>query len=76
MVTIVDPHIKRDAGYYVNDEATSQSLYVKNHDNNDYEGWCWPGSSSWLDFSDPAIRNYWADKFAYSSYKVTFMQYI
>lgn len=69
MVTIIDPHIKRDDNYYVHSEAKSQSLYVKDSNNNDYEGWCWPGSSSWLDFTNPQVRDYWASLFAYDKYK-------
>jgi len=38
MVTIVDPHIKRDGGYYVHKEAEEKSLYVKSHSGSDYEG--------------------------------------
>jgi alpha-glucosidase (family GH31 glycosyl hydrolase) len=29
-----------------------------------YEGDCWPGLSSWLDFADPAARDYWSACFA------------
>lgn len=44
MVTIVDPHIKRDGNYYIHKEAESRGLYVKKSDgNSDYEGHCWPG---------------------------------
>jgi alpha 1,3-glucosidase len=70
MVTIVDPHIKRQAGYHVHTEAQNRGLYVKNSDSKggDYEGWCWPGSVSYLDFTRPEVRDYWADLFALSSY--------
>lgn len=43
MVTIIDPHIKRDQGYFVHDMATAQGHYVKDRHNQDYDGWCWPG---------------------------------
>eukprot|EP00052_Salpingoeca_macrocollata_P012108 m.93763 g.93763 ORF g.93763 m.93763 type:complete len:899 (-) comp18337_c0_seq5:40-2736(-) len=68
MVLIVDPHIKRVGGYTVHDEATRNGYYIKNKDNNEYEGWCWPGSSSWLDFLNPVIRQWWADLFALDKY--------
>ena len=32
MVTIVDPHIKRDPNYAVHKEATSRGLYIKDKD--------------------------------------------
>ncbi|KAF2069359.1 hypothetical protein CYY_009321 [Polysphondylium violaceum] len=69
MVTIVDPHIKRDNNYYIHSEATSKGYYVKNKDNNDYEGWCWPGSSSYLDFTSKEVRSWWSSNFAYDRYK-------
>jgi mannosyl-oligosaccharide alpha-1,3-glucosidase len=45
MVTIVDPHIKRDNDFFVNKQATDLGLYIKNKDGHDFDGWCWPGSS-------------------------------
>lgn len=63
MVTIVDPHIKRDSGYAVHSEAERLDYYVKKKDGGDFEGWCWPGSSSYLDFTDPEVRGWWADRF-------------
>ena len=46
MVTIVDPHIKRDNNYPVHSEATKLGYYVKAAPpaSGDFEGWCWPGS--------------------------------
>lgn len=69
LVTIVDPHIKREGGYYVHEEAQAQGLYVKSRSGGDFEGWCWPGSSAWPDFTDARVRRWWAEKFAYTAYK-------
>lgn len=69
MVNIVDPHIKRDNNYYVHSEATTMGLYVKTKEGKDYEGWCWPGSSSYLDFTSPQVRQYWASKFGLKQYQ-------
>ena len=71
MVNIVDPHIKRTGGYHVHEQAESQGHYVKNKDGKDYEGWCWPGSSSWLDFMSPTVRDWWAGLFNTDVYKGT-----
>lgn len=68
MVTIVDPHIKRDESYFLHKEATSKGYYVKDANGNDYDGWCWPGSSSYLDMLSPEIRSWWAEKFSYANY--------
>jgi len=69
MVTIIDPHIKRDAGYPLHTEAQSKALYVRNKDGGEFEGWCWPGSSSYLDFTSPATRSFWADQFSVAKYE-------
>lgn len=34
MVTIVDPHIKRDSNYAIHKEATSKGYYIKDKDGN------------------------------------------
>jgi mannosyl-oligosaccharide alpha-1,3-glucosidase len=69
MVTIIDPHIKRDDNYYIHKQATAKGLYVKKQDGkDDYDGWCWPGSSSYLDFTDATVRQWWADQFKYKNY--------
>ncbi|OQR69905.1 neutral alpha-glucosidase AB-like [Tropilaelaps mercedesae] len=69
MVTIIDPHIKRDANYHVHSEASAKGYYIKDKTGSDFEGWCWPGSSSYLDFFNPEVRDYWASKFALDQYK-------
>jgi len=70
MVTIIDPHIKRDDNYLIHKEATSKGLYIKdNSGNKDFDGWCWPGSSSYLDFTSDKVRSWWADQFSYDRYK-------
>ncbi|KAL3637867.1 putative glucan 1,3-alpha-glucosidase [Castilleja foliolosa] len=68
MVTIVDPHIKRDNSYYIHKEATEKGYYVKDSTGKDFDGWCWPGSSSYLDMVNPEIRSWWAHKFSCENY--------
>jgi mannosyl-oligosaccharide alpha-1,3-glucosidase len=69
MVTIIDPHIKKEEDYYVSKEANALSLFVKNQDGTVFDGFCWPGDSNWLDYTDPAARKFWSDKFAFDQYK-------
>ena len=57
-MTIVYPHIKRDDSYYIHKEATEKGYYVKDVTERDYDGWCWPGSSSYLDMLNPEIREW------------------
>lgn len=69
MVTIIDPHIKRDDNYYIHKEATTLGLYIKDKKSeNDFDGWCWPGSSSYLDFTTEKVRRWWAEQFQYNKY--------
>ncbi|XP_061200430.1 neutral alpha-glucosidase AB [Neopsephotus bourkii] len=69
MVSIVDPHIKVDSGYRVHTELRSRGFYVKTKDGSDYEGWCWPGSAAYPDFTNPEMRAWWASMFAYDQYE-------
>lgn len=69
MVTIVDPHIKRDNRYYIHKQAESKKLYIKDKDGKDFDGWCWPGSSSYPDFTNAKVREWWATQFSYNNYK-------
>jgi len=71
MVNIVDPHIKRAGGYHLHENAQKLDYYIKDRDNKAYDGWCWPGSSSWLDFLNPEIRSWWADMINPEHYKGT-----
>ena len=38
LVVIIDPHTKRDSGYFIHNDCTAKGYYVKNRDRNDYEG--------------------------------------
>lgn len=37
-VTIIDPHIKRDPGYYIYQEAEKGGYFVKDKDGKDFDG--------------------------------------
>ncbi|KAH9909645.1 glycoside hydrolase family 31 protein [Xylariomycetidae sp. FL2044] len=71
LVVIIDPHIKNTANYYVSDEMKSKGLTVKNKDGNEFDGWCWPGSSRWLDAFNPAAIKWWSSLFNYDKFKGT-----
>ncbi len=70
LTIIIDPHIKRDGGYFFHNDLTDKGFYVKNKDGKDYEGWCWPGSASYVDFFDPAARSFYADQYLLDNFKV------
>ncbi|XP_053682461.1 neutral alpha-glucosidase AB [Sabethes cyaneus] len=69
LTIIIDPHIKRDGSYFFHNDCTDRGYYVKNKDGNVYEGWCWPGSASYADFFDPAVRKYYADQYLLENFK-------
>uniref|UniRef100_A0A1B6GNL0 Glucosidase II subunit alpha n=2 Tax=Cuerna arida TaxID=1464854 RepID=A0A1B6GNL0_9HEMI len=69
LVVIADPHIKRDGGYFVHNDLEAKGFYTKNKDGNDYEGWCWPGSSSYPDLVNPEVRDYLSDRYSLANYQ-------
>lgn len=70
LVTIVDPHIKKDDGYNVYTDLVKRNLAVKNVDGATFEGDCWPGRSVWPDFLNPTTREWWKSHFNPKSYPV------
>ena len=38
LVTIIDPHIKKDTSYYIYKEAHDKGLYVQNKDKQEFDG--------------------------------------
>jgi alpha 1,3-glucosidase len=69
LVAIIDPHIKKKDGYHVVDEMVKKDLAVHNKEGAPYEGWCWPGSSHWIDCFNPAAISWWKTLFQYSAFK-------
>lgn len=72
LVIIIDPHLKNEANWPIIEEFKSKELGVRNKDNNLYEGWCWPGSSHWIDCFNPASIAWWKSLFRYDKFKGTF----
>jgi len=69
LVTIVDPHVKRVSGYDVYDQAVANNYFIKKAGGDgDYEGHCWPGSSSWVDYLNPNARNWYSSLFSFEHY--------
>lgn len=63
VVTIIDPGIKVDPNYPVYDSGTKQNAWLTQPDGKPYIGRVWPGDSVFPDFTNPAIRDWWADLF-------------
>jgi alpha 1,3-glucosidase len=71
LVTIIDPHIKNEGGYEVVDQMKSKNLAANDKSGSLYEGWCWPGSSHWIDAFNPAAIAWWKTLFTYKFFKGT-----
>jgi len=69
MVTIVDPHIKVDNNYYIYKEAKDQDFFIHNNQDKPFDGWCWPGSSSWVDFLKPEACKWLVSQYDFEKYK-------
>ncbi|KAJ5665250.1 Glucosidase 2 subunit alpha [Penicillium maclennaniae] len=69
LVVLIDPHIKNKDNYYVSQELTSKGLAVLNKDGEIYDGWCWPGSSNWVDCFNPAALPWWSSLHKYDKFK-------
>ncbi|KAJ7798657.1 glycosyl hydrolases family 31-domain-containing protein [Mycena olivaceomarginata] len=70
MVVIVDPHLKRTSNYPAFQEASDRKVLVKQpNGESEYEGWCWSGSSSWIDFFDPNSWDWWKALFKTTALK-------
>lgn len=68
-VALIDPHLRIDMGYYVFEQAFNQHFLVKTRLDSDYEGECWPGESSWVDFANPWARVWWETMFEFENYR-------
>eukprot|EP00794_Sanderia_malayensis_P020167 gene20167-22142_t len=69
MVAIADPHVKRETECTLYSEASVKGFLVRDKAGQQYIGRCWPGSSSWIDFTHPPCRDWWADRLSYRKYE-------
>ncbi|KAM4829657.1 neutral alpha-glucosidase C isoform 5-T6 [Thomomys bottae] len=69
LVVISDPHVKVDPEYSVYAKAKEQGFFVRNPEGGNFEGICWPGLSSYLDFTNPKVREWYSGLFAFSAYQ-------
>jgi len=68
LVAIIDPHIKKTDGYPISSELNSGDLAAKDKSGKIYEGWCWPGSSNWVDCFNPATVTWWKEQFKFNKF--------
>lgn len=65
MVAIVDPHIKREDSFRIYSDAKGLDILIKRADGENFDGWCWPGSSVWVDFFNPKSWEWWTRMFSF-----------
>lgn len=63
LTIIIDPHTKANETYFFYSNNKAMGYLVKNKDGFDFEGDCWPGLSSYVDFFNPEAREYYADQY-------------
>jgi alpha 1,3-glucosidase len=44
---------------------------MKKADGSNFEGWCWTGSSVWVDFFNPKSWEWWTRMFDFKTWKVS-----
>jgi len=62
-VVIIDPGIKIDKDYWVYKEALENDYFCKRADGPYMKGKVWPGECNFPDYTNPAVREWWAGLF-------------
>ncbi len=61
VVTIVDPGVKKEAGYGVYEEGMKNGYFATDSDGVTYVNRVWPGDAVFPDFTRQEVRNWWGD---------------
>jgi alpha-glucosidase len=59
VVSILDPGIKKDPGYFAYDQGMAGDEFIHNPDGSLFEGEVWPGLCVFPDFARAATRQWW-----------------
>jgi len=68
-VYMIDPGVKVEEGYFVDDQGTAADYWVKDKDGKPFVGNVWPGPCHFPDFTRPEVRTWWAT--LYKDYMAT-----
>lgn len=68
-VYMIDPGVKVEPGYFVDDQGTAGDYWVKDKDGQPFVGNVWPGPCHFPDFTRPEVRSWWAT--LYKDYMAT-----
>ena len=61
VITIVDPGVKYDPGYWVFDQARERDVLCKTEGGDIYVGQVWPGNTAFPDFVTEEARTWWGE---------------
>ena len=59
-VYMIDPGIKVEKGFWLDDEGTAKDYWVRKADGTPYIGKVWPGPCHFPDFTRPEVRRWWS----------------
>ena len=59
-VYMIDPGVKAEKGYFVDDQGRAGDYFVKTADGKLFEGKVWPGACHFPDFTRPEVRSWWS----------------
>lgn len=58
-VYMIDPGVKKEAGYFIYEQGSKQNLWVQNNRGEEFNGKVWPGECAFPDFTRPSVRRWW-----------------
>jgi len=61
VITIIDPGVKYEPGYWVFDQAREQDVLCKTEGGDIYIGQVWPGNTAFTDFVTEEARTWWGE---------------
>lgn len=61
VITIIDPGVKHDPGYWVYDQAVERDVLCRTEGGDVYIGEVWPGDTAFPDFATEEARSWWGE---------------
>ncbi|OHT11770.1 Neutral alpha-glucosidase AB [Tritrichomonas foetus] len=67
LIRLNDPHLPNSTTHQIAVDALRHGYFVNESDGKTrFIGNCWPGMSSWPDFLNPEVRNWWSTHYKYT----------
>ncbi|HET7397858.1 MAG TPA: glycoside hydrolase family 31 protein [Intrasporangium sp.] len=61
VITIIDPGVKHEPGYWVFDQGRERDLFCRTEGGDTYVGQVWPGDTAFPDFATQEARDWWGE---------------